>query len=112
MTFSVLSGKGPISPFGPDTPLQQLRELARVRLSNGQLPIISTRRLQANYGGPAAQCQLCAANIGRRQVQYHVTDIQDGRSFTFHLTCHGAWQLESDSRKANAPEARVSAKLP
>jgi hypothetical protein len=106
-----MSSWGPINPFGPDTPLEQLREIARESLSKGQLPVISTRRLQANYGGPGAKCELCRGQIQRRQVQYHVTDIQDGRSFTFHLSCHGAWQLECDSRQANTPEAKVSAQL-
>jgi hypothetical protein len=90
---------GPVNPFGSGTPVEQLREIARERLSKGQLPIITTRRLQANYGGPGARCELCGAQIEREQVQYHVTDILDGRSFTFHLSCHGAWQLECDSKK-------------
>lgn len=64
-----------VNPFGPDTSVEKLREIARERLCKGQLPVITTRRLQANYGGPGAKCELCAAPIERRQVQYHVTDM-------------------------------------
>lgn len=100
-----LSSRGPVNPFGPDTPVEQLRETARERLSTGQLPVIGATRLQANYGGPGAKCELCGAQIEREQVQYHITDTRGGRSFTFHLSCHGAWQLECNSKKAKPPEA-------
>jgi hypothetical protein len=50
---------------------------------------------------------LCGAQIERRQVQYHITDTRGGRSLTFHLTCHRAWQLECDSGRQKTPETKV-----
>jgi hypothetical protein len=64
-----LSSRGPgaVNPFGPDTPVEQLRETARERLSTGQLPVIGATRLQANYGGPApsVNCAVPRSSAGR-----------------------------------------------
>jgi hypothetical protein len=82
--------------FGPDIPVAQLRSIARRHISQGRLPVIRTRRLQAGYGGFGNTCVLCGQPIEREQVEYQVTDVRDGCSFAFHLSCHAAWQLESD----------------
>jgi hypothetical protein len=98
--------------FGPDISVGQLRNMARGCILQGRLPVISTRRLKAGYGGFGNACVLCGQPIEREQVEYYVTDVRNGHSFAFHLSCHAAWQLESDELAVSSTAELWSAKLP
>jgi len=88
-------------PCGPPVFNDELRESARAHISDGRLPLMSAHPVIAGYGSGAA-CHLCGQPIEPHQVEYEVSNARDGRSLSFHVTCHAAWQLECRAR-ASAP---------
>lgn len=80
-------------PCAPRVFNDELRESERAHISAGRLPLMSAHPVIAGYGSGTA-CQLCGQPIEPHQVEYEVSDARDGRSLSFHVTCHAAWQLE------------------
>ena len=87
-------------PYGPRTSEDQLRSIARQRITDGLLPVLFSRMMSASYG-TGAVCRLCERPIEPPHVEYEVTDERDGHSLSFHLVCHAAWQLECVAQVAS-----------
>lgn len=78
-----------------------LRELARVRMSYGLVPTdVPTFVRTANVA--RAQCSLCSSDIMAHEIKYEVA-AAGGRHF-FHFRCHAAWSLECLGLSAAADE--------
>lgn len=78
----------------PLTQLEQnLRQLARERIANGQLPSAVPERMWGGKGS-GRSCSLCDAPI--RDVELEVEErINDTiQTFHFHVLCQSLWQLE------------------
>ena len=69
-----------------------LRLIARAGIADGRLPLIASQSMQASYGS-GIKCHLCERPIEQQHIEYEVSDPRDGRRLSFHLACHGIWQL-------------------
>jgi hypothetical protein len=70
-----------------------LRQLARNRIANGQLPNAVPERM---WGGKSSghSCSLCDRPI--RELELELEEQVDGKvqTFHFHVLCQSLWQLE------------------
>jgi hypothetical protein len=76
---------------------QELRRLARQRLSAGELPVDDPESIWGGNGS-GQRCAVCAREIARSDVEYELQfrtgDPGSVVSYRFHRRCHAAWELE------------------
>lgn len=71
----------------------ELRQIARHRIANQQLPHAASSRMWGGQG-TGRSCSLCDQPIGEAEIE--VEQILDGKlqTFQFHILCQSLWQLE------------------
>ena len=73
---------------------RDLRSMARQRIRDGRLPVKFSLVSKARGRDVRRSCNLCGQLIECNGMRYEEADLRDGRSLTFHISCHVAWQLE------------------
>lgn len=91
----MVSDSGPFT--GPSYEL--LHERARELIKNGTLPQVNPSSTYGGYGTDR-KCQLCAASITSKEVEYELEFTSSGERplqkqlVWFHLACHAIWDYE------------------
>jgi len=94
-------------PAGSSLSDYDLRFRAGECIDDGRLPVAVSTRLAAGYG-TGKPCILCQELVTSEHMEYEVDSPRDGKTLTFHLRCHLAWQLECIRRLPARPPVRVT----
>jgi hypothetical protein len=81
---------------------KSLRVRVRQCILAHRLPCAPGQKTYAGFGDGRC-CDICAGEIGTRDVQYEVDFVADGvrtRTLIMHLSCHTLWREESRSGRA------------
>jgi hypothetical protein len=80
---------------------KSLRVRVRQCILARRLPCAPGQQTYAGFGDGRC-CDICAAEIGPRDVQYEVDFVADGvrtSTLIMHLSCHSLWREESQRER-------------
>ena len=79
---------------------QELRELIRLRICSGTLPLCSDPHTLFGGNGEGGECDCCGQQIVAAQIQFDVDCCGD--TFQMHLRCYDAWRKKWASDESSA----------
>lgn len=71
--------------------MDQASQRIRDKLWDGILPNVAPKTTWGGYGSGRC-CDGCDEPIGEKEAEHEV-EIEDGRSFRFHVSCSSLWQI-------------------
>jgi hypothetical protein len=90
---------------------QSLRVRVRQCIVASRLPCAPGQKTYAGFGDGRC-CDICASEIGPRDVQYEVDFVADGvrtRTLIMHFACHTLWHEESQcGRPQHRPDEYIA----